>query len=294
MIRYLDRAAERPGLIKQIESNIEMGFDDTDSDLLTRMQQKLFDRKKRISLFPDRSDKISRQSAVLLPVGPQCNGYDHPDEPCLILNKRSGNVRQAGDLCCPGGGVSPLVDKALAALLTIPFSPLTQWKYWRKCRTDHPDSARRLSVLYATSLRESYEEMRLNPFRVSFLGPLPPQQLRVRNRYIFPMAGWVPRQRRFFPNWEVDKIVYIPMRDLLKPENYSVFRLRMAENHDPSLKHLSPYYPCYLHKSAGETEILWGATYRIVMDFLETVFGFIPPDNGSLPLFDWQLHENYF
>ncbi len=66
----------------------------------------------------------------------------------------------------------------------------------------------------------------MNPVGVSFLGPLPPQQLAMFQRIIYPMVCWVPRQKRFFPNWEVEKLVYIPLRKLLNPDNYALCRMR--------------------------------------------------------------------
>ncbi|MBU4001169.1 MAG: CoA pyrophosphatase [Proteobacteria bacterium] len=273
---------------------VEMNLNFPNNDLISHIQEKLFEQRQRIKLFPDSSDNMAGQSAVLLPLGPRCKGYDNPNEPCVILNKRSENVRQSGDLCCPGGGVSPKMDKTLAKLLSLPYSPLTRWMFWTKCRKDHPNSSKKLSILCATSLRESFEEMRLNPFRVRFMGALPPQSLVLRNRFIFPMVGWVSRQKNFVPNREVDKIVFIPMQDLLDPANYGVFKLIRPEASDPALADLASYYPCFRHETPGETEILWGATYRIVMDFMEIIFGFVPPAAESLPEFEWHLSQNYF
>ena len=268
---------------------------DHNTNLINQIEHKLFDANDSTTLFPENTDEMLKQSAVLLPLGPACSkDYDHPDDPCIILNKRSEKVRQSGDLCCPGGGVSPLLDSTLARLLKMPRSPLTRWGFWSECKSRHPENARKLSVLYATSLRESFEEMRLNPMGVRFLGPLPPQQLRLRGRYIFPMAGWVNRQKKFLPNWEVDKILYIPIRNFLNPENYGVFRLRLNGGQKQTMGDLDPCYPCYRHETGSETEILWGATYRIVMNFLYAVFGFEPPGAKNLPLFDWQLSETYF
>ena len=270
-----------------------MFFNDN-TEFVTQIEQKLSDTNRHHALFPENTKDMLKQSAVLLAIGPACQGYDHPEDPCIILTKRSEKVKQSGDLCCPGGGVSPFLDATLARLLTIPYSPLTRWGGWPKCYHRHPDNAKKLSILFATSLRESFEEMRLNPFRVRFLGPLPPQRLRLRGRYIFPMAGWVRSQKKLIPNWEVAKIVYIPIRNLLKSENYGMFRLHLNGDQKHTMGDLDPCYPCYQHQTDGETEILWGATYRIVMNFLNAVFGFAPPGGRSLPTFDWQLSETYF
>ena len=264
------------------------------TELVTQIEQHLFDTNQRKWIFPENTQNMLKQSAVLLALGPACKGYDHPEDPCIILTKRSEKVRQSGDLCCPGGGVSLFLDTTLARLLKVPYSPLTRWLFWSKCNTLHPETAKKLSILFATSMRESFEEMRLNPLSVRFLGPLPPQRLRLRGRYIFPMVGWVQRQKTFRPNWEVDKIVHVPIRNLLKSENYGVFRLHVNGDQKHTMGDLDPCYPCYRHEMEGETEVLWGATYRIVMNFLNAVFGFTPPGPRSLPTFDWQLSETYF
>jgi len=39
--------------------------------------------------------------------------------------------------------------------------------------------------------------------------------------------------------------------------------------------------------------VLWGATFRIVMSFLETVFGFSAPSMDSLPVITNTLNERY-
>ncbi len=261
--------------------------------LIRHIQLTLYNHKVQKEILPRNVEDMLNQSAVLFPVGPKCNYSDNPGELCLILNKRSKKVKQAGDLCCPGGGVSLGLDKFLSKLLTFPFSPLTRWIFWTKCRSHHPGDARKLAILYATSLRESFEEMRLNPLGANFMGVLPPQQLMTRNRYIFPMVAWIPRQKRFFPNWEVEKIVHLPFRDLLKPDNYAAFELSIPEDQEMSFNGHPRFFPCYLHHVEGDTEVLWGATYRIVMDFLGLIFGFTPPDAGSLPVIKWELDKDY-
>ena len=93
----------------------------------------------------------------------------------------------------------------------------------------------RLRLLLATALREGAEEMRLNPLGVGFQGMLPPEHLVMFNRTIYPMVGWVQRQQRFFPNWEVERIVRIPVRALLVPTDYIRLRLTMA-HHAPAVE----------------------------------------------------------
>jgi hypothetical protein len=153
--------------------------------------------------------------------------------------------------------------------------------------------AKSLALFWATGLRESFEEMRLNPFGVRFLGPLPPQSLVMFQRTIYPMAAWIGRQKRFFPNWEVEKIVDIPLRDLLNPANYARYHLCLKTPGDTDQLETMRSYPCFRYETDTETELLWGATYRITTVFLNFVFGFRPPGLKDLPVVEGVLDKNY-
>ena len=96
---------------------------DEHKQLINRIEQKLFEPGPKNQLIPGNTRDVVKQAAVLLPVGAFCGHAGVPEEVCLILNKRSEKVRQSGDLCCPGGGVSPIMDTGFARLLFLPFSP---------------------------------------------------------------------------------------------------------------------------------------------------------------------------
>lgn len=232
-------------------------------------------------------------SGVMFLLGRLATDQGAKPEICIVLNKRSKIVRQSGDLCCPGGTVEPRLDRCLSNLLLLPFSPLRRWPLWKKLRHDQPRSVRLLALLLATALREGWEEMRLNPFGVDFLGPLPSQQLVLFHRIIYPMAGWIRNQHRFAPSWEVEKIVAIPLRSLLNPSHYANYRIYVPPAVEKKLKRTVQDMPCFLHRCHNHTEILWGATYRIVTLFVELVFGFEPPDMATLPMVPGVMHENY-
>lgn len=152
---------------------------------------------------------------------------------------------------------------------------------------------RNLALFFATSLRESFEEIGLNPFGLKFLGPLPSQRLVMFKRVIYPLVCWVSYQKRFYLNWEVNKIVFIPLKKLLNPSNYARYRVKVNPS-DNTAKHLSSNdYPCFIHKEQDGSEVLWGATFRIVVDFLDIAFGFKFPDTESLPVIFGTLGENY-
>jgi hypothetical protein len=242
--------------------------------------------------YPNRMSKLSTASAVLFLLGlpPSENGT--APEASLILNKRSARVRQPGDLCCPGGGVMPVIDGFLAKAMTLPGLPMWRWPYWSNLKTSTPDKADSLRFLFFTSVRESFEEMRLNPFAVRFLGPLPAQQLVMFRRTIYPMMGWVAGQKRFYPNWEVEKIVYIPLRKLLNPDNYIRYQL-FVPTPDGNRGQCVFDSPSYVHKNHKEEEILWGATCRITLKFLKQIFDFTLPDLASLPIVEDVMDETY-
>jgi 8-oxo-dGTP pyrophosphatase MutT (NUDIX family) len=244
-------------------------------------------------IFPKGVSDSATTSAVLflLAFHPKQDGV--PPEPCLILNKRSARVKQPGDLCFPGGRITPRLDFFIGRLLSLPLFPLGRWAYWSEwCDVRRPE-ARRLALLFAASIRESFEEMRLNPLWLKFLGPMASHNLVMFPRVIYPMVGWITRQKRFLPNWEVEKIVRISLRDLLTPEHYRCYRLDFGTLRANGQTWATQDLPCFLHRNEGEEEILWGATYFMVMVFLELVFGFNPPDIESRPVVFGALNKNY-
>lgn len=243
-------------------------------------------------------DEIKHASVVLFLIS-QCPSQqsDRGDEACLVLNKRSRHVKQAGDLCCPGGGLSWFVDSLYARLLRFPGSPLGRRHVWDNIgmvRSERQDKIRaNLPVLLAAGLREAWEEMRMNPLRFEFLGMLPKQHLVMFKRDIYPIVGWIPPQR-FKSNWEVERVVRLRFHHLLSHDNYACFQPLIM---DKALTSRSPLqkadFPCYVHNGQRGHELLWGATYRIVQAFLKLVFGFTPPRGGDLPCIERQLDERY-
>lgn len=260
------------------------------SVFIKQIIERLHARNRQGPIFSIDGIDLATASAVLFVLGRYPGKERFSGQPCVILNKRSVSVSQPGDLCCPGGRVSRRLDRFMATMLNLPILPLARWPYWTDWRNTRPQDAAWLRLLLATSLRESVEEMRLNPFGLKFLGPLPPQPLLMFRRVIYPMVVWVPRQKRFYPNWEVEKIIFIPLRDLLNPAHYGRYRLKIET---PSTTEQVNNYPCFRYEKQNETELLWGATYRITTVFLDYVFGFKPPDFNSLPVIQGRLSKDY-
>lgn len=263
------------------------------SDFINRVTGRLYEKNCNDHMYPKGVTNSSTSSAVLFLLGMYCQRQDLADTPCLILNKRSLKVRQPGDLCCPGGGISLRMDTFLSKLLYLPGSPLMRWPYWRMWHKHQRREAQNLALLLAACLREGFEEMRLNPFGLKFLGPLPSQKLIMFQRVIYPMVCWIDRQKRFTTNWEVEKVVYIPFRNLLNPSLYARYRLKIETSGEKERHPDIREYPCFIQQSEDSTEVLWGATFRITMVFLKIVFGFKPPDIESLPVVYGSLDKNY-
>ena len=255
--------------------------------------ERLVERCGCESLFTNESCDRVRSSSVMLLLAQQDIGIGAGPEICIILNKRSKDVLQGGDLCCPGGTINSRLDSYLSRFLFLPGSPLFRWPHWPCLRRHCPEEAMLLSRLFATALRESWEEMRLNPVGVRFLGPLPSQCLIVFRRVIYPMVAWLSRQKRFIPNWEVEKVVTIPLQSLLNPDNYAVYHLDVPSHLGWRLPGKNHEFPCFLYSQRNDREVLWGVTYRIVMSLMELAFDFTPPDVEDLPQVRGVLEECY-
>lgn len=203
-------------------------------------------------LYPnEEGPSDERMSSVLLLLGEILSGEDRVPEVCIILNKRSKEVKQPGDLCCPGGAVEK-IDHFFARLLSFRGSILSRWPYWSELKRESPENARFLSLLYAAGLREAWEEMGVNPFRLVFLGPLPTHYLALFRRSIHPMVAWVSHQERFRLSWEVERIVKFPLRALLNPFNYAHYRIYVPDHLEWRFKEAGTVdFPCFVYRTGG-------------------------------------------
>ncbi|HOK06193.1 MAG TPA: CoA pyrophosphatase [Syntrophales bacterium] len=201
--------------------------------------------------------------------------------PALQLIKRSDLVPQGGDLSCPGGILNPAADGAFGFLMRyLPF-PFFGGPAKAQARARDRFSYRLITTFFANALRETWEEIGLNPAFVRFLGPLPTYSLHMFRRTIFPLVGWVKGGLFYRPNEEVAKIVEIPIENLFEEKRYARYTIE-ADPRLPTPDEGPWDFPCFLHEDTdGTEEILWGATFFIVMNFLRTVWGFTPPGLGA-------------
>ena len=261
-------------------------------DLKRRIIRILEDNNREERFIPENHNSHPAISSVLFLLGNYSQNGKSP-EPSILLNKRSKKVKQPGDLCFPGGGIAPSLDYYLSKIMAFPGFPLSGWPYWSIWKKKRPEEARWLSLMMAISLRESFEEMRLNPLGVKFLGPLPSHRLRMFKKEIYPMVGWGSFQKRFIPNREVDKIVIVPLRLFLNPNNYVRFRISYPLKVKKKLNRDFDEFPCFMFQNQKEKEILWGVTFRIVMAFISIVSDFKVPDMDSLDVVSGVLGDNY-
>ncbi len=211
----------------------------------------------------------------------------------FLLSKRSRNVQQPGDLCAPGGGIHPWLDSFSEKLLQFGLLPgaggpgLKSAKRWGK------ETYEKILFFLGNALRESWEELRLSPFNVEFLGPLPTYCLQSRRWIIFPLVGRVKHSWRAKLSWEVEKIVSIPLESFFHPENYAVYSLEVPEK---LAAHGIPNpweFPCLVYRENGEEEILWGATFKVIQTFFKIVFDFTFPSPDSRRVIHKPLALNY-
>lgn len=211
----------------------------------------------------------------------------------FLLNKRSKQVQQPGDLCAPGGGIHPFMDSLSKKLLRYRLLPGIGGPGLEKAKGRGKATYEKILFLLGNALRESWEELRLSPFNVEFLGPLPTYRLQSRHWIIFPLVGrvkhaWQPRL-----SWEVEKIVSIPLAAFFNPQNYAIYSLEVPEKlvaqgiPDPW------EFPCLVHREKGEEEVLWGATFRVIQTFFEIVFNFSFPSADSRRIIHKSLVSNY-
>jgi 8-oxo-dGTP pyrophosphatase MutT (NUDIX family) len=208
------------------------------------------------------------------------------------LIKRSARFSQPGDLSCPGGMLSPALDALLKPLLErlLPVIGETAKTYIRQRSADTVDA---LMLLLTSAVRESWEELRLSPFNIEFLGPLPCHSLILFRRMIFPMVVMVKNTPSYRPNHEVERIVEIPLSAFFQKDNYARYQINAEESIRRS--HPSSWeFPCFVHCEGGTgQDVLWGATFHIILRFLEVLFDFELPDIRSNPILSRTLQLSY-
>lgn len=197
------------------------------------------------------------------------------------LIKRSDCVTQSGDISCPGGILERSTDEMLSHIVlntgiirTIDETILNHLPN----KDDQTVSLIRLFLMNA--LREGWEEIGLSPLNVKFLGALPSYSLTYFSRTIFPVVCLAPEPYDFQLNAEVEKVLEIPLSYFFKRSSYAIVEI------ESSLGDSDPRYamkfPCLVvPDDQGNEDILWGATFHIVTNFLRIISGVTLPSVAS-------------
>ena len=112
-----------------------------------------------------------------------------------------------------------------------------------------------------TALREAKEEIGLPASAVEVLGTLDDTETRATQFVITPFVGLIRDPVSYTPDGkEIERVLEIPLEALLEPAN---FRVEMWERN-------GEVQPVYFYEYEGET--IWGATARILKQFLDLVF----------------------
>jgi 8-oxo-dGTP pyrophosphatase MutT (NUDIX family) len=201
------------------------------------------------------------------------------------LMKRSSEVVQGGDISCPGGMFHKFADPLFRTFIAAGFPPVIEGKALSYAKQRGKGEFKSVTLFLANAVRESWEELRLSPFNVQYLGPLPCRPLIAFTRIIFPLAGFVKREWKPRTNREVEKILDLPLKDFFDQENYGLYTIETEYKLRDNISG-ARHFPCFIVRDAYENEeILWGATFSIVMSFLKIVFNFELPDlNGNRTL----------
>ena len=237
-----------------------------------------------------KTDHHRRAAGVLLPLLFRESTSGGKGQFVFQLIKRSSLVPQPGDLSLPGGMLHPVLDRLLRPLLIHGPFPILRGEARAYALQQQAPSFRFIALFLTTALREAWEEIRLSPARVRFLGPLPTYSLTLFRRTIFPLAGFVENPGTLRPNREVEKIVEIPLSSFYREDIFGCYQIDAP---GPAGRR-SLQYPCLIHRNSdGEEEVLWGATFHIIVGFLGIVTDYRLPEWRKGPVIFRKLRLDY-
>jgi 8-oxo-dGTP pyrophosphatase MutT (NUDIX family) len=230
-------------------------------------------------LFITRSNSTGAshlEAGVVLLLHYQNSGY------AFQLIKRSESVAQAGDISCPGGMLESCTDEMLSHIL---FKTEMIRTADNRSLNDLPgkdeQTAYLIRLFLMNALRESWEEIGLDPLNVSFLGALPTYSLTFFSRTIFPVVSLVREPFDYRLSNEVEKVMEIPLDYFFQSSFYAVLEIESASGNSDARYNMK--FPCLVVPGAGGHEdILWGATFNIIVNFLQAITGTpVPPSQPS-------------
>jgi 8-oxo-dGTP pyrophosphatase MutT (NUDIX family) len=214
-----------------------------------------------------------KAAVVLLLNFKKINGHS---EYVFQLIKRSQMISQGGDISCPGGMLQPRQDNLLSSFLKTGMLPALRGRMARRIQKVNSETATLIRLFLTTALREAWEEIGLNPLNTKFLGALPSYSLTMFSRTIFPVVCITRKQFAYKINSEVEKILEIPLSFFFQSDNYATLDIKasMGDGFEP----LQYQMPCLvIPDGSGNEDVLWGATFNIIHNFLRVI------SDGGLP-----------
>lgn len=116
-------------------------------------------------------------------------------------------------------------------------------------------------TLQDTAIRETFEEIGINPSDIITIGKLSQLYIPHSNYLVTPYVGYCQAKPDFIPdNYEVDRIITTSVGHLIDENNRKEFIFRNNQNEDI----IAPYFDLHGEK-------LWGATAMIIAEFLELI-----------------------
>jgi 8-oxo-dGTP pyrophosphatase MutT (NUDIX family) len=111
-----------------------------------------------------------------------------------------------------------------------------------------------------TALRETHEEIGVEPARVNYLGALTRLYIPKSNFFVFPQVGWMSETPCFVPDpTEVDEVVEVSLDELLDESCVRAFTYKSGD-----ITVSAPYFGV-----SGKR--IWGATAMILSEILEII-----------------------
>ncbi len=113
-----------------------------------------------------------------------------------------------------------------------------------------------LSLMH-TALRETHEEIDIHPSEVKVLGHLTDLYIPPSNFMVTPFVGIMEKEPVFTPNEEVERVLVIPLSDLLNKKNTTQKTIQTRNG--------LWLVPCY----TLDGEIVWGASAMMLAEWLD-------------------------
>ncbi len=230
-------------------------------------------REKYLSIVQSNSTGANHlEAGVVVLLHYKNSGYS------FQLIKRSEAVAQAGDISCPGGILEQSTDEMLShILLKTGIVRTINDRMLNDLPNKDEQTVSLVSLFLMNALRESWEEIGLSPLNVFFLGALPSYSLTYFSRTIFPVVCLVKEPYDYRLSTEVEKVLDIPLSYFFQSSSYAT--VEVESNLGSSDPRYNMKFPCLIIPDGhGKDDILWGATFHIITNFLQIISGdSLPP-----------------